>query len=237
MVIIFILSFLGIAFAYLTADTAQRRGRSMKAWMCLGLIFGPFAWLTVALLPPLGKKRRSDMSAQDLDEMVTLCPHNPLWFDEASRLVSRIAKDLCDLGVKVEHIGSTAVPGLEAKPIIDLIAGLTDQRSIDEAARRLSAIGWQDLGEAGVIGRRYMRIRGGLASNLHLVLVDQGHWANNLALRDYLRSHPNEAAEYGAAKRKALAAGHTRLLAYSAAKAEQLAALLSRAKAWSQRGR
>jgi GrpB-like predicted nucleotidyltransferase (UPF0157 family) len=65
-----------------------------------------------------------------------------LWFDEASRLVSRIAKDLCDLGVKVEHIGSTAVPGLEAKPIIDLIAGLTDQRSVEVAvifAERVNA--------------------------------------------------------------------------------------------------
>jgi hypothetical protein len=56
MVIILILSFLGIVMAYLTADTAQRRGRSVKAWMWLGLIFGPFAWLTVALLPPIGKE-------------------------------------------------------------------------------------------------------------------------------------------------------------------------------------
>ena len=55
MVIILLLSFLGIVIAYLTADTAQRRGRSVKAWMWLGLIFGPFAWLIVALLPSVGK--------------------------------------------------------------------------------------------------------------------------------------------------------------------------------------
>ena len=59
MVIILILSFLGIVIAYLTADTAQRRGRSVKAWMWLGLIFGPFAWLTVALLPSVGKKEQT----------------------------------------------------------------------------------------------------------------------------------------------------------------------------------
>ena len=56
MVIIFVLYCLGIVIAYLTADTAQRRGRSVKAWMWLGLIFGPFAWLTVALLPSIQKE-------------------------------------------------------------------------------------------------------------------------------------------------------------------------------------
>jgi hypothetical protein len=55
--VIFILSFLGIVIAYLTAETAERRGRSMKAWMWLGLIFGPFAWLTVALLPSIRKEQ------------------------------------------------------------------------------------------------------------------------------------------------------------------------------------
>jgi hypothetical protein len=56
MVIIFILTFLNIVLAYLTAQAAERRGRSMNAWMWLGLIFGPFAWLTVALLPSVRKE-------------------------------------------------------------------------------------------------------------------------------------------------------------------------------------
>ena len=56
MVMMFILYFLGIVIAYLTAVTAQRRGRSVKAWMWLGLIVGPFAWLIVALLPSIGKE-------------------------------------------------------------------------------------------------------------------------------------------------------------------------------------
>lgn len=56
MVIIVILTFVGIVIAYLTADTAQRRGRSVKTWMWLGLIFGPFAWLAVVLLPPIRKE-------------------------------------------------------------------------------------------------------------------------------------------------------------------------------------
>jgi hypothetical protein len=57
MVIILVLSFLNIVIAYLTADAAQRRGRSVKAWAWLGFIFGPFAWLTVALLPSIQKEQ------------------------------------------------------------------------------------------------------------------------------------------------------------------------------------
>jgi GrpB-like predicted nucleotidyltransferase (UPF0157 family) len=178
------------------------------------------------------------MTAQDdLDEEVVVCPYDPLWPGKAAELAERIEPHLRDLGARVEHVGSTAIPGLDAKPILDLLVGLSDQQSIDDAARRLSAIGWQDLGEAGVVGRRYMRIRGRLASNLHIVLVGREHWANSLALRDYLRDHPEQALAYAAAKRDALNAGHTRLLAYSAAKAGCVAALLSRANSWSRQRR
>jgi GrpB-like predicted nucleotidyltransferase (UPF0157 family) len=173
----------------------------------------------------------------DLDEEVVVSPYDPLWPAEASALVARIETHLRDLGARIEHVGSPAVPGLEAKPILDLLVGLSDRQSIDAVARRLSAIGWQDLGEAGVVGRRYMRNRGYPASNIHIVLVDQEHWANSLVLRDYLRSHPEEALAYAATKREALNAGHTRLLAYSAAKAGSVAEFLARAKTWSRKRR
>jgi GrpB-like predicted nucleotidyltransferase (UPF0157 family) len=173
----------------------------------------------------------------DLDEEVVVSPYDPLWPDKASELAARIEAHLNDLGARIEHVGSTAVPGLDAKPILDLLAGLPDQQSIDAAASRLSAIGWQDLGEAGVVGRRFMRNRGRVASNLHIVLVDREHWANSLVLEDYLRNDPEEALAYAAAKREALNAGHTRLLAYSAAKAGSIAELLAKAKAWSRKRR
>jgi GrpB-like predicted nucleotidyltransferase (UPF0157 family) len=185
-----------------------------------------------------GPSIRLVMTARDdLDEGVVVCPYDPLWPGKASELAGRIETHLRDLAARIEHVGSTAVAGLAAKPILDLLVGLPDQQDIDEAARRLSAIGWQDLGEAGVAGRRYMRNRGCLASNLHIVLVDREHWANGLALRDYLRDHPEDALEYAAAKHEALNAGHTRLLAYSAAKAGPVAELLSKANAWSGKRR
>jgi len=85
-----------------------------------------------------------------------------------------------------------------------------------------------------VPGRRHLRLRKPEACNVHLVLADGEHWVNNIALRDYLRSHPNDAYEYAVAKRNVLTLGHTRLLAYSAAKSDLISALLSRAMAWSR---
>jgi len=155
-----------------------------------------------------------------------VCPYDSFWPAEASSLAGRIAGYLTNLGAKIEHIGSTAVPGLEAKPVLDLLIGLSNRHEIDEAIRRLSSAWWQDFGDAGVAGRRYMRNRRSIASNLHIVLIDKEHWVNNLALRDYLRSHPAEVTKYAAAKRAAVNAGHRRLLTYSAAKAETIAELM-----------
>ncbi len=155
------------------------------------------------------QSKRLGMSGQDLDEDVTLSDYDPAWPRTASKLACRLAALLRELDAKVEYIGSTAVPGLEAKPVIDLLVGVPSrQRSTRHQS--VCGDGWQDFGEAGVAGRRYLRLRQPEACNLHLVLADGVHWANNLALRDYLRSHPDEAYEYAAAKRNALKLGHTK---------------------------
>jgi GrpB protein len=98
---------------------------------------------TVVSQPTAMQALGSQISAQDdLDEEVVMCRHDPLWLGKACELASDIETHLCDLSAKGEHVGSTAVPGLEAKPILDLLVGFADQQGIDEAALRLSAIGW-----------------------------------------------------------------------------------------------
>ena len=93
------------------------------------------------------------------------------------------------------------------------------------------ALGYEDLGDAGVPGGISFRKRTALrAFNLTLVEEDGPLWRDNLALRDYLRAHPEEAATYAAAKRAAIAGGATTLLAYAAAKANVLATLMDKAR-------
>lgn len=171
----------------------------------------------------------------ELDEPVALARYNPDWPVDAAVEIARVTRVLDGIEVAVEHIGSTAVPGMAAKAIIDLQAGLGESLFMAAAAERLVAAGYEDMGEAGVAGRRYLRRRGAADFNVHLMQLRGLIWDSNLVLRDFLRAHPKEAREYAAAKRVALRDG-SNLLAYSEAKAETLRRLLLLATAWS-RGR
>ena len=157
-----------------------------------------------------------------LDEPVTLEPHDPRWAalaaDEIARLRGSLGPDAC-----VEHIGSTAVPGLVAKPIIDLLVGVAD------LAQPLRLSDYEAFGEAGMPGRRYFRKRGALCFNAQAVVHQGPLWSDALLLREFLRAHPGQVERYAQGKREALAAGGT-LLAYSKYKAPLIADLLARAR-------
>jgi GrpB-like predicted nucleotidyltransferase (UPF0157 family) len=123
---------------------------------------------------------------------------------------------------------------MSAKPILDLMVGLRRPGDLERIAGIASMAGWTDLGEAGVPGRRYLRLRNALAVNLHLVALDSYHWQRALALRDYLRAHASERDAYSHAKLLAVATGRTSLLEYSDAKAGYVTALIERALKWAQ---
>ena len=139
---------------------------------------------------------------------VRLSDPDPGWPDafeaEAARLAPRLGPR-----VALHHVGSTAVPGLAAKPIIDILAVAPSLSDLDAAAPRMAALGYEAMGALGIDGRRYFRrIVGGLRTH-HLHGFEEGspHVARHLAFRDHLRAHPAEAAAYAALKRD-LAARH-----------------------------
>ena len=134
------------------------------------------------------------------------------------------------LRLPIEHIGSTAVPGLLSKPIVDIQVGVPTFPPPSTVSRALEELGYEGLGEAGVPGRMHWRLRGTQAFNVHVVQTDGEHWRNALALRQYLRSSPGARDRYAAAKRAAVMAGAVRLLSYSEAKAAVVAELLSQAR-------
>jgi ribonuclease III len=159
-----------------------------------------------------------------LDEPVTVQPADPRWPGLAAQEIARLKGALGEAAVAVEHVGSTAVPGLAAKPIVDLLLGV---RSL-EAPLRLPD--YETCGEAGVPGRLYFRKRGAASFNAEVVEHGGPLWRDALLLRDYLRSHPAEAARYAAQKHAALAAGATTLATYSKEKAPVIAGLLASAR-------
>jgi GrpB-like predicted nucleotidyltransferase (UPF0157 family) len=169
----------------------------------------------------------------NVDEPVEITDYAPDYEGRYRGERDRVRLGLATASLKFEHIGSTAVPGLAGRPVVDLMLGAspTVWAALEELRPRVLALGYEDLGEAGVPGRIFFRKRTALrAFDLALVEHEGPLWRDNLALRDYLRAHPQQAAKYAEAKRAAIAGGATTLLAYSAATAPVLAALVETAR-------
>jgi GrpB-like predicted nucleotidyltransferase (UPF0157 family) len=169
----------------------------------------------------------------NVDEPVEITDYDPEYEGRYRGERDRVRLGLATASLKFEHIGSTAVPGLAGRPVVDLMLGAspTVWAALEELRPRVLALGYEDLGEAGVPGRIFFRKRTALrAFDLALVEHEGPLWRDNLALRDYLRAHPQQAAKYAEAKRAAIAGGATTLLAYSAATAPVLAALVETAR-------
>jgi GrpB-like predicted nucleotidyltransferase (UPF0157 family) len=192
----------------------------------LGVFGSVISW--VALLAFALK--RDAPAREALDEPVTLAPYDAAWPAAFEAERHRLCEALELAPGAIEHIGSTAVPGLIAKPIVDLMLGSSIYPPLESLVSRLLILGYVDMGEAGVAGRRYFKLREAVSFNLHVVERGGAHWTNNLRLRDYLRRDPAARERYADAKRAALGNG-AQLLAYSAAKQPALAALLGAAGA------
>ena len=125
----------------------------------------------------------------------------PMLYEEE---ISLVRKALGSEIVRAHHIGSTGVPGLAAKPIIDMLLEVRSLSRLDDLNQAMEDIGYQPRGESGVPGRRYYP-KGGDARthHVHAFAVGDPHIEVHLAFRDYLRAHPAAVAEYAAVKQQA----------------------------------
>lgn len=136
---------------------------------------------------------------------IVVADYDPDWPRQFEVLRSVLSRALGDVALSIEHVGSTSVPGLAAKPIVDLDAVVAPGQ-VGTAIDRLAAIGYEHKGDLGVPGREAMRHPRGTARH-HLYVCEEGNLAlaNHLAVRDVLRADAAAARAYGELKR-ALAA-------------------------------
>jgi len=124
----------------------------------------------------------------------------PAIFDQ---LHSRIWPVVREIATSVEHVGSTSVPGLAAKPIIDISVVVPSEADITAAVERLSTLGYGHQGNLGVNGREaFTSPAASPRQHLYLCPRDSLALANHLSVRNYLRAHPDVAHEYGALKKR-----------------------------------
>ena len=135
---------------------------------------------------------------------VRVVPHDQMWAEKFRIEAEQIAEILGDEVVAVHHIGSTAIPNISAKPIVDLLVQVRNIATVDTFDPEMARRGYEPRGENGIPGRRYF-VKGSDELRTHHVHVFQTgdpHIERHLDFRDYMRAHPKEAQAYGRLKER-----------------------------------
>jgi len=172
------------------------------------------------------------------DPAVRILDYDPAWGTLANSELRRIREALGEVAVRLEHVGSTAVPGLAAKPILDLQLSVTHIEVRERYVGPLERLGYlfvpaPESPDYHFFARPPERPR---THHLHVCEAGSQHEARHVAVRDFLRTHEDEAARYAALKRRVVARHPEDRLAYMSGKEEYLAGLEGRASMWA-RGR
>ena len=166
---------------------------------------------------------------------VTVVPYSSDWGRKYQLEEARIRRALGSVAVAVHHIGSTAIPGILAKPVIDVLVEATSLEAVDIRRDRLDALGYEAMGAYGIPGRRYFRkdtANGVRAFHVHVFARGSVEAGRHLAFLDYLQSHPRAALEYSELKRVLTATHNADKNAYVAGKASFVARVMKEATAW-----
>lgn len=155
---------------------------------------------------------------------VVIVPYDDKW-PEMFEIESLLIKTLLGaVAVSVHHIGSTSVPGLSAKPIIDILVEVTDINELDAYNLAMVSAGYIPRGENGIPGRRYFIKGGGQRSHqVHAFAIGDLQVLRHLIFRDYLRKNRDIAGEYAEIKHSAALLSQNDVHRYSALKADFIA--------------
>jgi GrpB-like predicted nucleotidyltransferase (UPF0157 family) len=144
-----------------------------------------------------------------LSERVELVDHDPTWAELYNEEAAKIAAVFDGAAAGIEHIGSTSVPDLCAKPIVDVLVGLRELVLTDEQIAAMQSLGYEYLGEHGLPGRLFFR-KHPRTHHVHVVEHEGEHWERQLMFRDTLRRDHDERRRYDEFKRRLAAEGHPR---------------------------
>lgn len=134
---------------------------------------------------------------------VVIVPYDPIWPDVFVQIRDQVAAALGAIALEIEHIGSTSVPGLAAKPIIDIDVVIPTESAISLVISKLSQLGYSYEGEKGIEGRHAFAQPSRLPTHhLYVCAVGNPELGRHIAFRDYLRADPGAARTYGLLKQR-----------------------------------
>ena len=136
---------------------------------------------------------------------VVVEPYDEGWKQNFSDIKAELLDALGELALRIEHVGSTSVPGLSAKPIIDIDIVIKDYSVFDEVVSALGKIGYRHEGNLGIAGREAFKYDGKEHLKRHHLYVcpeDSPELKRHIAFRNYLRSNPKAVSEYSQIKQE-----------------------------------
>ena len=133
---------------------------------------------------------------------VRLSHYSKLWQKHFHAEERRLRRHTGQSKLILEHIGSTAIPGLDAKPIIDMAMMLPTLRRLPFWVKNMEMAGYTYKGEYGLPGRHFFTRGNPVTHHLHLVAKGSEHWSRWILFRDYLRNHLDEAEKYNRFKKQ-----------------------------------
>lgn len=157
---------------------------------------------------------------------IHIAPYDAQWPAEYAAEEARIVGACRGLPIRLEHIGSTAVPGLDAKPVIDILAGVPPRADRAEYVAALRQIGYEHKGAFGIPGRNYFRRGSPRSHHVHMVSWSSAFWRRQLAFRDALRADATLRQEYAALKRELAGMFPDDVERYASAKGPFIASVL-----------
>lgn len=139
---------------------------------------------------------------------VVVQPYNEAWEQRFAEIRAEIQDALGALALRIEHVGSTSVRGLSAKPVIDIDVVISDGSVLGAVIAALEKTGYRHEGNLGIEGREAFKYDGKehlMKHHLYVCPLDSPELKRHIAFRDYLRSHPDAAREYSRVKEEGAA--------------------------------
>jgi GrpB-like predicted nucleotidyltransferase (UPF0157 family) len=165
---------------------------------------------------------------------IVVVRYDPIWIErfrsEAALITGIFGAEL----LSIHHIGSSAIPGMSAKPVIDIMPLVSNIGKVDALNAAMMRIGYEPLGEYGIVGRRFF-VKGGDTSRTHHVHAYEPanpEVAQHLDFRDYLAAHPTEAQQYADLKAKLVEQYRDDIDGYMRGKDAFIKSILVQARQW-----
>lgn len=133
--------------------------------------------------------------------IVLLSDYHGSWPDHFARERDRLAAALGPNAVEIAHIGSTAMPGAAAKPIIDIMLGTSSRDAGPSLVPAMQRLGYRALGEFGIAGRQFLKLGEPTTHHVHMVARGSDFWNLNILFRDWMIAHPDTLEAYVTLKR------------------------------------